>query len=186
MLWWEEAILTKTSRLPRAGARSGRWLRAVGQRPPLLSLRREETPGCGGFLCQRRTPQPLPLDTLIFFVTRFSFCFSSLVPFSQGHFHFRLSVSPRPTLTRPLCSIPPFPSSRLGIPGGLAIPAWGPGWGWGSGWGQGREGPVPRLTPQCGKPRPLSDAREAKQWFRGAQSLCPAWLASGSSSVKRE
>lgn len=50
------------------------------------SLRREETPGCGGFLCRRRTPWPLPLDTLVFFVTCFSFCFSSLLPFFKVTF----------------------------------------------------------------------------------------------------
>lgn len=52
----------------------------------------------------RHAPRPLPLDTLVFFVTCFSFCFSSLVPFFRGHFHFRLSVSPHPTPTRPLGS----------------------------------------------------------------------------------
>lgn len=68
----------------------------------------------------RHAPRPLPLDTLVFFVTCFSFCFSSLVPFFRGHFHFRLSVSPHPTPTRPLGSAGCPPPSSLGIP----IPQW--------------------------------------------------------------
>lgn len=139
------------------------WLRAVGQLPSLLSLRREETPGCGGFLCKHRTPQPLPLDTLIFFVTCFSFCFSSLLPFFQGHFHFRLSVSspphPHPSfvLSSPIPCLPPWDPQWPGLPGPrflTGVPA-------GAGAGvRGGKGPVPCLFPTVGKPRSLSDDSE--------------------------
>lgn len=120
--WQEEAFLTKATRLPLSQGEGTsddegpRW--SAG--PHLRALRREEIPVCGGFLWRRRTPGPLPQDTLVFFVTCFSFCFSSLVPFFQGHFHFRLSVSPPPHPHPSFLCRPPFPSHNLGIPSGLA------------------------------------------------------------------
>lgn len=110
--WREEAFLSKAAWQPltQGVAVDG----AVGQRLPYpQSLRREETPGSGGFLWRRHAPWPLPLDTLVFFVTCFSFCFSSLLPFFRGHFHFRLAVSPQPTPTHPFYSAarhPPHPT----------------------------------------------------------------------------
>lgn len=96
----------------------------VGQLPP-YPLRREETPGGGGFLWPRHAPWPLPLDTLVFFVTCFSFCFSSLLPFFRGHFHFRLAVSPHPTPTHPFYSAarrPPSPPATSGSPVAPSLP----------------------------------------------------------------
>lgn len=124
--------------------------------PHPQSLRREEIPGCGGFLRRRRSPGPLPLDTLVFFVTCFSFCFSSLVPFFQGHFHFRLSVSPPPH-PHPSFLCPHFPPTALGSPESWPAEAWGSGLGWGSGMGRGRP-PVP--SPTAAKGRRLSHRPE--------------------------
>lgn len=150
----------------------GSWPTAPHPPRPPLSLRREETPGCGGFLCRRRTPRPLPLDTLVFFVTCFSFCFSSLVPFFHGHFHFRLSVSPPPHPHPSFPLGPPLPPTTLGSPvawpASASVPV-----GVLAGVGvRGRKGLAPCLFPTVGKPRWLSPG-EARQGLRVPQPLWP-------------
>lgn len=121
--WREEAFLSKAAWQPLTqGVAVTAPLASCPPHPQ--SLRREETPGSGGFLWRRHAPWPLPLDTLVFFVTCFSFCFSSLLPFFRGHFHFRLAVSPHSTPIHPFCSATPptNPPATLGSP--VGTPRW--------------------------------------------------------------
>lgn len=122
------------------------------------SLRREETPGCGGFLCRRRTPWPLPLDTLVFFVTCFSFCFSSLLPFFKVTFISVCQCLPHSTPTvLSSCRPTSTPSYHLGIPSGPACPGPRPGRSRG---GKGAGALLPCVSSAVGKPRSLSDDLE--------------------------
>lgn len=77
----------------------------------------EETPVLGDSFCST-APLGHFLWTLSFSLLLVSFCFSSLIPFFQGHFHFPLSVSPR--LTRPILSAGALVSLHRGIPSGQA------------------------------------------------------------------
>lgn len=85
----------------------------VGQTTTHCPQRREETPGCGGFLRPHRTPSTSS-DHSHFLCYLFEFLLFFPRSFFQGYFHFRLSVSPYHTNIPPLLfavsciSLPPL------------------------------------------------------------------------------